>query len=390
VLATVAAARSDSTVVADLPTTATPVGELVAILARYVVMPAEERLVTALWIVQAHCFEHFDFSGYLAISSPEKQCGKTTLLELIELLVPRPFPCITPSEAVVYRHVDHVKPTLLLDEVDGIFSPKNADRYEGLRAILNAGFKDGTCVPRCQPPSMKVVQYEVYCPKVLAGIGTLPDTIADRSFPIRMHKKTRDEHVERFRVRDAKMLAAPIKDAIAAWAEDYGAALSDARPPLPDQLSDRQQDVSEPLLAIADVCGCGEEARAALVKLLTSARADSTESAQARVLRDIRTVFDAEGNPTALHVSTLLQELKRLDGSGWDTWYEKGLSSFSLGKMLQPYGVHSVTVRAGAGDVVGRGYRRADFVDAWSRYATPVTEVTETRVSEGTNGELEG
>ena len=182
-------------------------------------MPDDERLVTALWIVQAHCFQHFDFSGYLAISSPEKQCGKTTLLELIELLVPRPFPYITPSEAVMFRHIHNVKPTVLLDEVDAIFSPKNADRYEGLRAILNAGFKDGASVPRCKPPSMKIVQYDVYSPKVLAGIGTLPDTIADRSFPIRMQKKTRDERVERFRVREAKVTSAPLREALATWAE---------------------------------------------------------------------------------------------------------------------------------------------------------------------------
>lgn len=367
---------------------AQPLDGLLGLIERYVVMPEAERLVTALWIVQAHCFQHFDVSGYLAVSSPEKQCGKTTLLELIELLAPRPFSCVTPSEAVIYRLVDAVQPTLLLDEVDAIFNPRTADRYEGLRAILNAGFKRGASVPRCQPPKMTIIQYEVYCPKVLAGIGELPDTIADRSFPIRMQKKTPEERVERFRARDVKMLAMPIKEAVIAWAEAHGAALGEARPDLPDELSDRQQDVSEPLLAIADALGRGDEARAALVKLLTSERADSAENAQTRLLRDIRTLFAANGDPAAIHTATLLDELKGLEGSGWDTWYDKGLSSFGLGKMLKPYGIESMSVRAGVGNVVGRGYRRADFVEAWNRYASgPVTDVTETGVNEmGTEG----
>jgi hypothetical protein len=340
-------------------------------------MPEEERLVVALWIVQAHSCDQFDFSGYLAVNSPEKQCGKTTLLELVELVVPRPFPCVTPSESVLFRLIDDVCPTLLLDEVDAIFSPKTADRYEGLRAVLNAGFKKGMTVPRVNARrGMKIEMFSVYCPKLLAGIGTLPETIADRSFPIRLQKKTRDERIERFRVRDAKVLASPIKAAVAAWAETHGDALAEARPELPDELGDRQQDVCEPLLAIADALGCGVEARAALVSLFTAERADVTESAQVRLLRDIRDIFEQAGNPTALFTETLVSCLWITDEGGWDNWYGRPLGSRGIVSLLKPYGIASVAVRDG--ENVKRGYRFADFADAWDRYLEPrVTEVTE-------------
>ena len=47
--------------------------------------------------------------------------------------------------------------------------------------------------------------FSVYCPKAFAGIGDcLPDTIADRAIPIRLKRRTRDEAVERFRLRDVE------------------------------------------------------------------------------------------------------------------------------------------------------------------------------------------
>ena len=123
------------------------------------------------------------------MTSPERQCGKTRLLEVIELLVPEPWRVELPSEAVAYRHIHAKMPTLLLDEVDTTFNVRTRDRYEGLRALLNAGNRRGSHVPRCIGSSGKLVNFNVFCPKVLAGIGMLPDTVADRSVPIRLERR---------------------------------------------------------------------------------------------------------------------------------------------------------------------------------------------------------
>jgi len=58
-----------------------------------------------------------------------------------------------------------------------------------------------------------------------------------------------------------------------AWCKPLFAKLRDARPDLPSELTDRQQDGAEPLLAIADAAGGDwpEKARKALTEICTSA-----------------------------------------------------------------------------------------------------------------------
>ena len=118
---------------------------------------------------------------YLAITSPDRQCGKTRLMEVLELLVARPWLIELPSEAVLYRTIHGSVPTLLWDEIDTVFNTRTADKYEAQRAVLNSGNRRGVTVPRCVGSSSKVSDFNVYSAKALAGIGTLPDTVADRS-----------------------------------------------------------------------------------------------------------------------------------------------------------------------------------------------------------------
>jgi hypothetical protein len=352
---------------------------VLALVERYIVTTPAQRLAVVLWIVHTYLVAEVEQTPYLTVTSPVRQCGKSRLLELLELLVPRPWPAVTPSEAVVYRTVHARMPTLLLDEVDAIFAPKTADRHEGLRAILNAGHRRGATVPRCIGVSSKPQDFGVYCAKVLAGIGVLPDTITDRSIPIRLARKRRSEHVERFRRREAKALCDPVKAELERWADEHGAKIADARPSLPDELSDRMQEGCEPLLAIADKLGCGREAREALVELLTADRLDKRENAQEKLLRDIRSTFERE-NEHVLATETLLAVLNA--DEPWSTWYGNGLDARGLAALLRPYGISSRTVRLDA-DTTAKGYHHSDFVEVWDRYlhelatGEPVTRVTD-------------
>jgi hypothetical protein len=81
--------------------------------------------VVALWIAHTHAVEAFETTAFLAITSPEKQWGKTRLLDVLELVVARPWRAIMPSEAVVYRKIADVQPTLMLDETDAVFDESN-------------------------------------------------------------------------------------------------------------------------------------------------------------------------------------------------------------------------------------------------------------------------
>lgn len=145
--------------------------------------------------------------------------------------------------------------------MDAIFGPK-AREHEGLRALLNAGNRRGTRVPRCVGPSQALVDFAIFCAKALAGIGDLPDTVADRSIPIRLKRKAPGEAVERFRRRHAEADAEPLRARVASWAADHLDGLAIAEPVLPLELNDRAADAWEPLLAIADRAGADWPARA--------------------------------------------------------------------------------------------------------------------------------
>jgi hypothetical protein len=183
--------------------------DIAGFLTRFVVFAKKAQVtVVALWVCHTWVIEAADTTPYLNVSSATKRAGKSLLFDLLELLVRRPWRVATPSEAVLFRKVSADGPTLLLDEADAIFGPKTAN-YEGLRALLNAGHRRGTKVPRCvgEGAKVRVEDFEVFCAKGVAGIGSLPDTVSDRAVGMRLQRRAKNETVERFRYRDADVSA---------------------------------------------------------------------------------------------------------------------------------------------------------------------------------------
>ncbi len=145
---------------------------------------------------------------------------------------------------------------------------------------------------------------------------------------------------------------------------------------LPPWLSDRQEDICEPLLAIAAAAGSDwpPDTRAALAEVLLNA-APPTDSLRVRLLADIRSIFHANGSE-ALPSVALCAELARLDGP-WAEWHRGDpISASQLARQLEHHSIAPRTIRLG--DKTPKGYRRTDFEDAWSRYlpsvAAPVSE----------------
>ncbi len=347
--------------------------ELARFLRTYVVMTEAQTQVVALWTIHTHCFEVFQQTPYLSVTSPEKGCGKSRLLEALQLLVSNPWMAVTPSEAVLYRYVHFKRPTLLLDEVDTIFNlqSQSSGRYEGHRAILNAGHRRGSRVPRCVGQDQQIQEFAVFCPKVLAGIGSLPDTVADRAIPIRLERKKPGEEVRRWRRREAEPAAKKLCEAIEAWVDDNHPALGDAQPSMPDALSDRMQEGCEPLVAIADALGCGEVARAALIELLTGDRLDDQESLRLRLLADIRTVFDRLERKRGKRIrgigtTDLLAALLKMEDAPWPHFHGRSLEPRDIANLLRQYGIRPQPIREGK--TVRKGYRQDDLADAWERY----------------------
>jgi Protein of unknown function (DUF3631) len=344
---------------------------------RFVVLSDAQAVAVVLWIGHTHAHEAAQATPYLAVTSAEKRSGKSRLLEVLALLVRNPLKAVGATEAALFRSLGGDRPpTVLFDEVDAIFGPKSPQN-EGLRAILNAGYTRGTPVLRCvgEGTKQKVEAFQVFGPKALAGIGKLPDTIADRSLPIRLKRRSRTEHVDRFLLRAAPTDAAPLVSALSAWAEDNLDLLADARPELPDALDDRAQDVCEALLAIADLAGptWAKRARRALIEVRGGQAADE-DTTGVRLLAACQTAFETEG-VARLSTVTLIEALAADAEQGWD-WVTPRTLATRLGR----FEIHSTTVALQDG-TRAKGYKVEDFADVWDRYLprngpTSVTSVT--------------
>ena len=140
------------------------VAELTDAIRKYVVLTENDALAAAMWIRHAYCFDAFACTPRLAITAPEKRCGKTTLLDVIGILVPRPLSTANISSAATFRTIEAVRPTLL-DEAD-TFLGEN----EELRGILDSGHRAGGQVIRTFGDDFEVRAFSTQCPVAIAQI----------------------------------------------------------------------------------------------------------------------------------------------------------------------------------------------------------------------------
>jgi hypothetical protein len=361
----------------DLPPLDTPgddlaelLDELVSFLQRYVVLSQAQADAIALWIVHTHAFKAAETTPYLAITSAEKRSGKTRLLEVLEVLVANPMRTADMSEAALFRSLAEEHATLLLDEVDAIFGPKTRER-ETLRAMLNAGHRQGATVRRVvgEGPSMRAEAFPVFCSKALAAIGQLPDTVADRSIPIRLKRAAPNEPLLRWRKREAEPEAESLRMRLAQVAAVILEALTEAWPSIPEKLDDRAADGWEPLLAIADLAGGDWPKRARRAALeLSAGEAREEESIGIRLLADIRRVF-SERQTDRLPSSELTKALTDIEEAPWGDWRGKTLDTRALAGLLKRYDIRPKVIRIG--DKTPSGYLKEWFEDPWRRYLPP-------------------
>lgn len=334
---------------------ATLLDEIKRIIQRHCILPDCAAEIIALWVVHTWAFETADHSPILALVSPEKRCGKTTTFNVINALVRNPVSAANASPAAVYRVIEQQQPTLMIDEADTFL-----EASEELRGILNAGnSRQGAYVMRCGGPRFdQVERFKVWCPKCIAMIGRLPDTLEDRSITIELRRKTKEERVERFHSRTAEALE-PVRQKLKRWADDLDFDELNDDPILPDELNDRAQDNSRHLVGIADFAGSHwpKTARNALV-VLHSAKSDDGPGIM--LIRDIRVIFQ-DWPTTSIRSTELIEQLWK-QSPEWSEYKGRPITAKGVARLLKPFGISAVRDRHGS------CYIQRDFEDAWKRY----------------------
>jgi hypothetical protein len=350
----------------------------VAFLTRYVVFASPGQAdAVALWVGHTWMFDQGDTTPYLAIQSPAKRSGKTRLEECLRLISREAVPMAGASLSALFRIIDERHPTLLLDEADTIFSKRGSDATEDIRGLLNNGYRRGVPFYRVvgQGKKMQVESFDVYCPKAIASIGRLPDTVQDRSVVITLQRRARHEQVGRFRFRVAQHEAATARD----WWESLVDLVLPELVEVPDALDDRAADSWEPLLALADAAGGDWPARGRKAALALSGGGEVEDESRAlMVLSDIRDIL-AEKAVERIPTSELLDALHAIEERPWREDFRHGrpLNAEGLAYLLRPYRIRAHQMKVGGVNV--RGYLADQFADAFSRYLPPPADDPLTR-----------
>jgi putative DNA primase/helicase len=226
---------------------------------RYIVLPRGADDALALWTLHAWTMDAGDISPFVVLVSPTKRCGKTNTLIVLQYLTPRSELASNISASALFRYIEDVRPTLLIDEADSFLKDN-----EEMRGILNSGHtKTAAHVIRNVEVNgeYRPRRFSTWAPKAIATIQALADTLEDRSIVVQLQRKPKAAKVMRLRKRDSEEFANLRRKALR-WANDSLAKLTDPDPDIPDALNDRAADNWRPLLAIADLAGGEWPARA--------------------------------------------------------------------------------------------------------------------------------
>jgi putative DNA primase/helicase len=379
---------------------------LAQLINQYVVLPAFAAEALALWIIHTYAFELRDVTAYVGIESPEKRCGKTTLLSVLAELVSRPVIAANISPPALFRVIEEATPTLLIDEADTFLRGN-----EEMRGILNSGYtrktayvirvapetapsprpSDSASLPASEtpiprhsdspvlgdsdsppprhsdspshshiPPS-RLIRFSSWCPKVMAAIGHLPETLADRCIAIKMERKLPDEKCDRLR----DLCAEDLCRKCARFVLDNAEAIASRRPIIPSQLNDRCADIWEPLLAIADVADgrwpeLGRQAAEGL------SHAASQTNPVSSLLLEMLVIFCSAGSGKVFSHDIITRLNERLDRPWAELAKGRPIDEMWLARQLRQYDIRPRLIRQA--DRVGRGYVEADFKPVFQRY----------------------
>ena len=341
--------------------------DLSKVFSNYMFLPAGAADLLAFWTVFTYLDDNFGISPILAVTSPRKRCGKSTLLAILKELTKKPLVINNTTPAALYRTIEKYSPTLLVDESD-TFLHENKE----LIGILNSGhLKSNAYIIRAVGDDYEPVAFKTWSPKAISLIGKLPETLRDRSIEVRLQRKTQAEQIERFRADKPANIFATLREAITRWVEDSKDRLFEAEIPDFLEVNDRAADNWRVLFTIAQTAGMDWLNRAYLsAKLLF--HVDDDDSARTLILEDLINMFE-EQNVDKLDSHYIVEELGKMEDRPWTEWKNgKPITPRQLTKLLKPYDIESKVLKINSESK--RGYTYSIIEPVFKRYCTPVTD----------------
>lgn len=341
-------------------------------LSRFVAWPgAIYATLVALWILHTYLIDEFDNTGRLAALSAEPASGKSRLMELVGEFAANVIASINATTAAIFRTIDQKggQVTLVFDEIDTVYS-QSADEKSDLTGLINSGYRRGAHVLRTVGEQHEAKAFPTFAPVALAGLSRakLPDALLSRCFIIPMKRRGPGQSVEAYRQRVERENIAGLRDSLEQLAESIRPGLADHFPELPEGVQDRQQDIWEPLIAIADRVGGHWPASAREACLVMSQQAQQSKpSLGILLLQDIQDVFERL-DISEICTADLIHELSEIEESPWGDWYGRPISPRKLAEILKEYEIRTARFRSAVTKQPVRGFRLPDFQDAFTRY----------------------
>ena len=362
---------------------------LYRLLTSFIVFENEDEPVTIVnWVVHTWLIARFEYTPYLHIFSAHKGCGKSNLLKLIAWLSDKGRIEINCTTAI-YRTIDKIKPTICFDEIDRY----NSEDKGELWGVLNQGNEQsGAVVTRYSGPNNRAEEFDLFCAKAFSGIGRekLPDTLQDRSIPIALRRKLKEEETERFRARKVKVTCNEFVEIIKGLIEEVG-----DEDIFPDRLqedflnileenidNDRAIDIAEPLMLVASL---GDEdwltkSTQALVNLSIREDEDqyNNELLLLKVCAEIRAQELSYGR-TTMYSKVLVEKINESETARFGRYNNGlGIDALFLAQKLKAYGISPTSVRYDNSEGTLKGYKWEHFEDPIAR-SLPEFQVVEVK-----------
>ena len=323
----------------------------------------EAASLVALWIAGTYFHPLFGTFPRLNLTGP-KRTGKSKLLQLIAAISFNGLHLVIPTAATIFRLVEPLRPTLCLDEMEKL----DRDDKSTIEALINAGYKVGTTVPRVEGDrTREVVLYDAYAPIALAGISGLNAVLADRAITVEMQRGLNKATINSEVVVDdpiyGKLRAAGYRVALARWL-DVQAALETVRDRQDSftTLAGRPLELYRPLIALAILTNYigGDPRFLADLSSLVQNEAGSRDELD----RQATWLFNELDRRLTGDTSITVTPAELLTGGDWTN--RPLIDAARVGKLLNTYGFTDGRRRTSKGSVYT--ITRARFTEQAQRY----------------------